>query len=83
MESATVHPLQSLTDLNTIKENKEAKNPKILLTWAPHPKVLPQAVANSFAQWTLAAGYDLTIACPKGYELSTDFCQRSKGSSQT
>ncbi|HBH23756.1 MAG TPA: N-acetylornithine carbamoyltransferase [Cytophagales bacterium] len=78
MESATVHPLQSLTDLITIKENKEAKNPKILLTWAPHPKVLPQAVANSFAQWTLAAGYDLTIACPKGYELSTDFAKGAK-----
>ena len=57
----------------TIAEHKKTKKPKVVLTWAPHPKALPQAVANSFAEWTLASGYDLTITHPKGYELSKQF----------
>jgi len=73
LESAILHPLQSLADMITIEEQKKTKKPKIVLTWAPHPKALPQAVANSFAEWTLATGYDLTITHPKGYELSKKF----------
>ncbi len=69
MESAVFHPLQSLTDMMTIAETKKADSPKIALTWAPHPKSLPHAVANSFTQWTLGMGYDLTICHPPGYEL--------------
>lgn len=75
MESATVHPLQSFTDMLTIQEYKKVEKPKIVLTWAPHPRILPQSVSNSFAEWTLASGYDLTIACPKGFELSSEFTQ--------
>jgi N-succinyl-L-ornithine transcarbamylase len=73
LESATGHPLQALADLLTIKEHCLNKKPKIVLTWAPHPKALPQAVANSFAQWTLNAGYDLTIAHPEGFELAPEY----------
>lgn len=74
LESATLHPLQSLADLITIRDNwKESRSPKIVLAWGPHVKALPQAVANSFAQWTTAANYPLTIACPDGYNLSDDF----------
>ncbi len=73
LESAILHPLQSLADMITIEEQKKTKKPKIVLTWAPHPKALPQAVANSFAEWTLASDYDLTITHPKGYELSKKF----------
>lgn len=73
LESSTQHPLQSVADLVTIEEHKTVKKPKIVLSWAPHPKALPQAVANSFAVWTQAAGYDLTITHPKGMELSPDF----------
>lgn len=73
LESAILHPLQSLADMITIAEHKKTKKPKVVLTWAPHPKALPQAVANSFAEWTLASGYDLTITHPKGYELSKQF----------
>lgn len=73
MEAATRHPLQSFADLITIEEYKDKPNPKIVLTWAPHPRALPQAVPNSFAEWMLAAGYPLTIAQPKGYELCPEF----------
>ncbi len=73
MESSTQHPLQSVADLLTIAEHKTVKKPKIVLSWAPHPRALPQAVANSFSIWTQAAGYDLTITHPKGMELSPDF----------
>ncbi|MCL4113655.1 UNVERIFIED_CONTAM: hypothetical protein GTU68_025950 [Idotea baltica] len=73
LESATGHPLQGLTDMATIKEYRKTEKPKILLTWAPHPKALPQAVPNSFAAWTLSQGYDLTIGHPEGYELSEAF----------
>jgi N-succinyl-L-ornithine transcarbamylase len=73
LESATRHPLQSLADLVTIEEHKKQAKPKIVLTWAPHVKSLPQAVPNSFAEWMLGAGHDLTITHPEGYELSTAF----------
>ena len=73
LESAIRHPLQSLADLITITEHKKVTKPKIVLSWAPHPKALPQAVSNSFAEWILSANYDLTITHPKGYELSEQF----------
>jgi len=78
LESAIRHPLQSLTDLMTIEEQKKVANPKIVLTWAPHPRKLPQAVSNSFAEWILAAGYELTITHPEGYELSPQFTEGAK-----
>jgi N-succinyl-L-ornithine transcarbamylase len=73
LESATRHPLQSLADLVTIEELSKVKKPKIVMTWAPHIKALPQAVPNSFAEWMLAADHDLTITHPEGYELSEAF----------
>ncbi len=73
LESATRHPLQSLADLITIEELKTTARPKVVLTWAPHIKPLPQAVPNSFAEWMCKAEVDFTIAQPKGYELCTDF----------
>lgn len=73
LESATRHPLQSLADMITIQEHKTKEKPKLVLTWAPHIKPIPQVVANSFAEWTLASGYDLTITHPEGYELSEEF----------
>jgi N-succinyl-L-ornithine transcarbamylase len=75
LESATLHPLQSLTDLITIQEIfKEKRKPKIVLTWAPHVKALPQCVANSFSQWINAwGGADFTIAHPEDYELDPTF----------
>ena len=73
MESATRHPLQSLADLVTINSFKKVSKPRIVLTWAPHIKPLPQAVANSFAEWMIASGQDLTITHPPGYELDERF----------
>lgn len=75
LESATLHPLQSLTDLITIRENfKAGRKPKIVLTWAPHIKPLPQCVANSFSQWVNAwGGADFVITHPEDYELSEEF----------
>lgn len=73
METATVHPLQAFADLITIEEFKEVKRPKVVLTWAPHPKALPQAVPNSFAEWMCATNYDFVIAHPEGYELDEQF----------
>ncbi len=73
LEAATGHPLQAFADIITIEEYKKKANPKVVLTWAPHPKALPQAVPNSFAQWAVAAGYEVVITHPKGYELSTQF----------
>ena len=75
LESATLHPLQSLTDITTITETfKEKRKPKIVLTWAPHVKALPQCVANSFSQWVNAWGKaDFVIAHPEDYELDTKF----------
>ena len=75
LESATVHPLQSLTDVITITETfKEKRKPKIVLTWAPHVKALPQCVANSFAHWINAWGQaDFVITHPEDYELDERF----------
>jgi N-succinyl-L-ornithine transcarbamylase len=73
LESATRHPLQSLADCITIEEYKKTERPKVVLTWAPHPRKLPQAVPNSFAEWMLAYDADLTIAQPPGYELAEEF----------
>ena len=73
METAIVHPLQAFADLITIEEHKEVKRPKVVLTWAPHPRSLPQAVPNSFAEWMNAADVDLVITHPKGYELDPKF----------
>lgn len=75
LESATRHPLQSLADLISIHETWKGKSdkPKVVLTWAPHIKPLPQAVANSFSEWVLKAGYELTIAQPAGFELSDSY----------
>lgn len=73
MEAATRHPLQSFADLITIEEHKTKERPKVVLTWAPHPKALPQAVPNSFAEWMNATDYDFVITHPKGYELDPAF----------
>ena len=73
MEAATRHPLQSFADLITIEEYRKNDRPKIVMTWAPHPKALPQAVPNSFAEWINAAGYDFVIANPEGYDLDPKF----------
>ena len=85
LESATLHPLQSLTDIVTITESlklkADGKKPKIVLTWAPHVKPLPQCVANSFAQWINAWGEaDFVITHPEDYDLCDDF---SKGATIT
>lgn len=73
MEAATRHPLQSFADLITIEEHKTKERPKVVLTWAPHPKALPQAVPNSFAEWMNATDYEFVITHPKGYELDPQF----------
>ena len=73
LESATSHPLQALADLITIEEHKRTERPKVVMTWAPHPNALPQAVPNSFAEWMNAAGYDFVITHPEGYELDPLF----------
>ena len=73
LESATRHPLQSLADLITIEELKKTAKPKVVLTWAPHVKPLPQAVANSFAEWMNKTDYDFVITHPEGYDLAPDF----------
>ena len=78
METATVHPLQAFADVITIEEHKEVERPKVVLTWAPHPKALPQAVPNSFAEWINATDYDFVIACPEGYELDEQFTRGAK-----
>ncbi len=77
LESATLHPLQSLTDIITIRETfKEKRKPKIVLTWAPHVKALPQCVANSFSQWVTAWGEaDFVITHPEDYELDKQFTE--------
>jgi N-succinyl-L-ornithine transcarbamylase len=73
MESSTGHPLQAFTDLITINEFKKTERPKVVLSWAPHPRALPHAVANSFAQWMNRASVDLIITHPEGYELDPKF----------
>ena len=78
METATVHPLQAFADLITIEEHKTVKRPKVVLTWAPHCRALPQAVPNSFAQWMNAADVDFVITHPAGYELDPKFTGDAK-----
>ena len=79
LESATRHPLQSFADLITIKETwKKPQKPKVVLTWAPHTKPLPQCVSNSFAEWMNAADVDFSIANPEGYDLSIEFTGDAK-----
>ncbi len=73
METATVHPLQAFADLITIEEHKTKARPKVVLSWAPHCRALPQAVPNSFAQWMNAADVELVITQPHGYELDPKF----------
>jgi N-succinyl-L-ornithine transcarbamylase len=73
LESATLHPLQSLADMITIHEHKKTEKPKVVLTWSHHIKALPQAVPNSFSEWALKTNCDFTITHPKGYELCEDF----------
>ncbi len=78
MEAATRHPLQSFADLITIEEYKTKERPKVVLTWAPHPKALPQAVANSFAEWMNRTDYEFVITHPHGYELDPSFVGGAK-----
>jgi len=83
LESATLHPLQSLTDILTIQEEmfgwKGPRQPRIVLTWAPHVKPLPQCVANSFSQWINAWGKaDFVITHPEDYELDTSFTKGAR-----
>jgi len=75
LESATRHPLQSLADLITIDEYKTKEKPKVVLTWAPHPRALPQAVANSFVEWMKQAPVNLLIANPEGFDLAPEFTE--------
>ena len=78
MEAATRHPLQTFADMITIEEFKKVEKPKIVLTWAPHPKALPQAVANSFAEGINMTDYEFVITHPEGYELDPSFVGRAK-----
>ncbi|KAA6332853.1 N-acetylornithine carbamoyltransferase [termite gut metagenome] len=78
MEAATRHPLQSFADLITIEEYKKTERPKIVMSWAPHPRSLPQAVPNSFAEWINEAGYELVITHPGGYELDPHFVGKAQ-----
>ncbi|MDR6803378.1 N-succinyl-L-ornithine transcarbamylase [Dyadobacter sp. BE34] len=78
LESATRHPLQSLADCITIEEFKLKKRPKVVLTWLPHFKALPQAVANSFCEWMNPMDVDFVITHPEGYDLSPDFVGRGQ-----
>jgi len=78
LESATVHPCQAFADLITIEEYKTKARPKVVMTWAPHPRALPQAVPNSFAEWMNAADVDFVITHPEGYELDPEFVGDAK-----
>ena len=78
LESATVHPCQAFADLITIEEYKAKARPKVVMTWAPHPKALPQAVPNSFAEWMNAADVDFVVTHPEGYELDPRFVGNAK-----
>ncbi|MEZ4849038.1 MAG: N-acetylornithine carbamoyltransferase [Bacteroidia bacterium] len=75
LESATLHPLQSLADWITIQEYQQKPRPKVVLTWAPHPRALPQAVGNSFVEWMNQADVDLVVTHPEGYELAPEIMQ--------
>ena len=78
MEAATGHPLQAFADLITIEEYKKTARPKVVLTWAPHPKALPQAVPNSFADFMNEADVEFVITHPKGYELDEKFVRGAR-----
>jgi len=78
MEAATRHPLQTFADMITIEEHKTKARPKVVMTWAPHPKALPQAVPNSFAEGLNMTGYDFVIANPEGYDLAPEFVGNAK-----
>ena len=78
LESATVHPCQAFADLIMIDEYKTKPRPKVVLTWAPHPRALPQAVPNSFAEWMNAADVDFVITHPEGSELDPQFVGGAK-----
>ncbi|WP_035727368.1 N-acetylornithine carbamoyltransferase [Eisenibacter elegans] len=75
LESATQHPLQAFADVLSIEAHKTKSRPKIVLTWAPHVKPLPQAVANSFLQWTAAMNYEVVVTHPQGYDLAPEMMQ--------
>lgn len=77
LESSTLHPLQSFADLITIETHKKKPKPKVVLTWAPHPRALPQAVANSFVEWMTEAEVDFVLTHPPGYELATKYRAKS------
>ncbi|AHM62409.1 ornithine carbamoyltransferase [Flammeovirgaceae bacterium 311] len=78
LESATRHPLQGFADLLTIEEYKKKQRPKVVLSWAPHPKALPQAVPNSFVEWMQVGEVDLVITHPEGYELAPAIVKNSQ-----
>ena len=78
MEAATGHPLQGFADLITIEEYKKTARPKVVLTWAPHPRALPQAVPNSFCDFMNEADVDFVVTHPKGYELDEKFVRGAK-----
>lgn len=78
MEGATTHPLQAFADLITIEEYKKKERPKVVLTWAPHPRALPQAVPNSFADFMNEANVDFVITHPEGYELDEMFVRGAR-----
>lgn len=78
MEAATRHPLQTFADIITIEEHRKSDRPKVVMTWAPHPKALPQAVPNSFAEGMSLTDYDFVIANPEGYDLSPEFTRGAR-----
>lgn len=78
LESSIRHPLQSFADLITIEEYKKKEKPKVVLSWAPHPKALPQAVPNSFVEWMKKMEYELLVTHPEGYELPEEFMKGVK-----
>ena len=78
LESATVHPCQAFADLITIEEYRSKRRPKVVMTWAPHPRALPQAVPNSFAEGMSMTDYDFVIANPEGYDLAPEFVGDAK-----
>ena len=78
MEAATRHPLQTFADMITIEEYKKKERPKVVMTWAPHPKALPQAVPNSFAEGMNMTDYEFVITHPEGYELAPEFVGKAK-----
>lgn len=75
LESATRHPCQAFADLFTIEEYRQKERPRVVMTWAPHPRALPQAVPNSFAEWMKAANVDFVFTCPEGYDLAPDIME--------